>query len=180
MNKQSIRIAVIDDEKISGIHLQEQITADYGYPVDVFFDAESFLECYMCSPYDLVITDMKLPGIDGMGIIERVKARHQETEIVVITGYATIDSAIEAIRAGAFHYLTKPIRLDEFSNLISQVIDKILLRIEADNLRALMMRKAGRDGMIGTSKQMVDLFKTIEKVAPVDCPVIIHGQSGTG
>ncbi|NOX32992.1 MAG: sigma-54-dependent Fis family transcriptional regulator [Deltaproteobacteria bacterium] len=179
MNKQSIRIAVIDDEKISAIHIQEHL-ADYGYPVDVFFQAEPFLESYMCSPYELVITDMKLPGIDGMGIIEQVKARHRETEIVVITGYATIDSAIEAIRAGAFHYLTKPIRLEEFSSLISQVIDKIFLRIEADNLRALMMREAGRDGMIGTSKQMVEVFKIIEKVAPLDCPVIIHGQSGTG
>jgi len=179
MNKQSLRIAVIDDEKISAIHLQDELS-DYGYPVDVFFDGESFLESYKCSPYDLVITDMKLPGIDGMGIIEQVKARHLETEIVVITGYATIDSAIEAIRAGAFHYLTKPIRLDEFNNLISQVMDKIVLRIEADNLRALMMRKAGRDGMIGTSRQMVSVYKIISKVAPLDCPVIIHGQSGTG
>ncbi|WP_457551773.1 sigma-54-dependent transcriptional regulator [Desulfobacula sp.] len=179
MNKQPIRIAVIDDEKISAIHLQE-VLSGFGYFVDIFFEGESFLESFRCSPYDLVITDMKLPGIDGMGIIEQVKRRHHETEIVVITGYATLDSAIEAIRAGAFHYLTKPIRLDEFNNLISQVIDKIMLRIEADTLRALMMEKAGHDGMIGTSRQMVAVYKIIEKVAPLDCPVIIHGQSGTG
>jgi len=179
MNKQPIRIAVIDDEKISAIHLQEELSGR-GYFVDVFFEGESFLESFRCSPYDLVITDMKLPGIDGMGIIEQVKRQHHETEIVVITGYATLDSAIEAIRAGAFHYLTKPIRLDEFNNLISQIIDKIMLRIEADTLRALMMKKAGHDGMIGTSRQMVSVYKIIEKVAPLDCPVIIHGQSGTG
>ena len=179
MNKQLLRIAVIDDEKISAIHLQEELSG-CGYDVDVFFEGESFLESFQCSPYDLVITDMKLPGIDGMGIIEQVKQRHHETEIVVITGYATLDSAIEAIRAGAFHYLTKPIRLDEFNNLISQIIDKIMLRVEADTLRALMMEKAGHDGMIGTSRQMVAVYKIIEKVAPLDCPVIIHGQSGTG
>ena len=179
MNKQPLRIAVIDDEKISAIHLQEELSGR-GYFVDIFFEGESFLESFRCSPYDLVITDMKLPGIDGMGIIEQVKRRHHETEIVVITGYATLDSAIEAIRAGAFHYLTKPIRLDEFNNLISQIIDKIMLRIEADTLRALMMEKAGHDGMIGTSRQMVAVYKIIEKVAPLDCPVIIHGQSGTG
>ncbi len=179
MNKQSIRIAVIDDEKISALHLQEELSS-FGYLVDVFFEGYSFLESFKCSPYDLVITDMKLPGIDGMGIIEQVKRWHHKTEIVVITGYATIDSAIEAIRTGAFHYLTKPIRLEEFNNLISQVIDKIRLRIETDTLRALMMEKAGHDGMIGTSRQMVAVYKIIEKVAPLDCPVIIHGQSGTG
>jgi DNA-binding NtrC family response regulator len=179
MTRRRIRIAVIDDERITGMRLQEHLTAN-GYPVDLFFDGESFLERYRCAPHDLVITDMKLPGIDGLEILNQVKARQIETEVVVITGYATVDSAIDAIKAGAFHYLTKPIRLDAFDNLISQVIQKILLRIETLDLKAMMIRKAGRDGMIGTSPEMVRVFELIEKVAPLDCPVIIQGQSGTG
>lgn len=174
-----IRIAVIDDEKISCMRLQEHLAAE-GYPVDMFFDGESFLESFKCAPHELVITDMKLPGIDGLEIIRQVKSRRRDTEILVITGYATIDSAIEAIRAGAFHYLTKPIRLDEFDNLISRVIEKILLRVETRDLRALMVEKAGRDGIIGTSREMNQVFDLIEKVAPLDCSVIIQGQSGTG
>jgi two-component system response regulator AtoC len=179
MIRQSIRIAVIDDEQVSAMRLQEYLIGE-GYTVDVFFDGESFLESYRFAPHGLVVTDMKLPGIDGLEIIRQIKALKKDTEVVVITGYATIDSAIEAIKAGAFHYLTKPIRLDEFDNLISQVIEKILLRMEATDLRALIAKRAGRDGMIGTSREMSRVFELIEKVAPLDCPVIIQGQSGTG
>jgi two-component system response regulator AtoC len=179
MNKQFIRIAVIDDEKISALRLQERLV-ESGYPVDAFFNGETFLQSFTCAPYELVVTDMKLPGIDGLEIIRQVKAQRQETEVVVITGFATVDSAIEAIRAGAFHYLTKPVRLDEFYNLINQVVEKIFLRMETSDLRAMMTRKAGRDGMIGTSKGMAHIYELIEKVAPLDCPVIIQGASGTG
>ena len=179
MNKHAVRIAVIDDEKISALRLQEHLV-ESGYPVDAFFNGETFLQSFAVSPYELVVTDMKLPGIDGLEIMGRVKSLRKETEVVVITGYATVDSAIEAIRAGAFHYLTKPIRLDAFDSLINQVVEKILLRMETCDLRALMSRKAGRDGMVGTSKEMTGIYKMIEKVAPLDCPVIIQGQSGTG
>lgn len=179
MSKRLIRFAVIDDERVSAIRLQEHLAAE-GYPVDVFFDGESFLESYRCAPHDLVITDMKLPGIDGLEVLKQIKARINDTEVVVITGYATISSAIEAIQAGAFHYLTKPIRLDEFDNLISQVVQKIQLRGETQDLRALVVKRAGLDGMVGTSTQITGIFELIEKVAPLDCPVIVQGESGTG
>jgi len=179
MNSPLIRIAVIDDEKISGLRLQEHL-AEMAYPVDLFFDGESFWESYLHAPHDLVVTDLKLPGVDGLEILRRIKARRLETEVVVITGYASIDSAIEATRAGAFHYLTKPIRLDEFENLIRRAIEKIQLHQEAADLRALVMREAGREGMIGTSPEMARVYRLIEKVAPLDCPVIIYGESGTG
>ena len=179
MDSGRLRIAIIDDEKISGLRLQEHLSA-MGYAADLFLDGESFLSCFMRSPHGLAVTDLKLPGVDGLEILRRVKARHMETEVVVITGYGSIDSAIEATRAGAFHYLTKPIRLDEFENLILRVIEKIHLRQETADLRALMMREAGRKGMIGTSDEMARVYRLIEKVAPLDCPVIIQGESGTG
>ncbi len=179
MDSALVRIAVIDDEKISGRRLQEHL-AELGYSVDLFFDGESFLESDMCAPHNLVVTDLMLPGVDGLEILRRVKARQPETEVVVITGHASIDSAIEATRAGAFHYLTKPIRLAEFENLISRVIEKIQLCHETSDLRALMAREAGREGMIGTSPGMVHVYRLIEKVAPLDCPIIIQGESGTG
>ena len=179
MSNPFLRIAIIDDEKITGRRLQEHLK-ELGYRADLFFDGESFLQSFMGAPHDLVVTDMMLPGVNGLEILRQAKARQPETEVVVITGYASIDSAIEATRAGAFHYLTKPIRLAEFENLIARAIEKICLSHEAADLRALMAREAGREGMIGTSREMVRVYRLIEKVAPLDCPVIIQGESGTG
>jgi two-component system response regulator AtoC len=179
MAKPSVRLAIIEDEKISGLRLQENL-AELGHPVDLFFEGNSFLNAFLASPHDLVITDLKLPDLNGMDILRRVKARRSDTEVVVVTGYASIDSAIEAVRAGAFHYLTKPIRLAEFDNLISRIIEKIKISNEASSLRALMAHNAGKAGIIGTSPEMEQVYRLIEKVAPLDCPVIIQGESGTG
>lgn len=179
MDKPPVRIAIIEDEKIAGLRLQEHLT-ESGYPVDLYFEGESFLKAFQAAPHDLVITDLKLPGASGIDIIRRVKSRRRDTEVVVITGYASIDSAIEAVRAGAFHYLTKPIRLAEFDNLVSRIIDKINISQEASDLRALMAHTAGKAGMIGTSPEIEHVYRLIEKVAPLDCPVIIQGESGTG
>jgi two-component system response regulator AtoC len=179
MDKPPVRIAIIEDEKISGLRLQEHLS-ESGHPVDLYFEGESFLKAFQAAPHELVITDLKLPGLSGMDIIRGVKSRRQDTEVVVITGYASIDSAIEAVRAGAFHYLTKPIRLAEFDNLVSRIIDKINISHEASDLRALMTHNAGKAGMIGTSPEIERVYRLIEKVAQLDCPVIIHGESGTG
>jgi two-component system response regulator AtoC len=179
MDKPPVRIAIIEDEKISGLRLQEHLS-ESGHPVDLYFEGESFLKAFQAAPHDLVITDLKLPGLGGMDIIREVKSRRRDTEVVVITGYASIDSAIEAVRAGAFHYLTKPIRLAEFDNLVSRIIDKINISHEASDLRLLMTHNAGKAGMIGTSPEIEHVYRLIEKVAPLDCPVIIQGESGTG
>ena len=179
MDNASVRLAIVEDEKISGLRLQEHLT-ESGHQVDLFFDGESFLDAFQAAPHGLVVTDLKLPGIGGLDILRRVKARSRDTEVVLITGYASIDSAMEAVRAGAFHYLTKPIRLAEFDNLISRIIEKIHICNEASRLRALKVHSAGRAGMIGTSDGMEAVYRLIEKVAPLDCPVIIQGESGTG
>jgi len=179
MAKPSVRLAIIEDEEISGLRLQENL-AELGYPVDLFFEGNSFLNAFLASPHDLVITDLKLPDVSGMDILRRVKARRSDTEVVVVTGHASIDSAIEAVRAGAFHYLTKPIRLAEFDNLIARIIEKIKISNEASSLRALMAHNAGKAGIIGTSPEMEQVYRLIEKVAPLGCPVIIQGESGTG
>ena len=179
MAKSSLRLAIIEDEKISGMRLQEHLT-EAGYRVELFFEGNSFLNAFLASPHDLVITDLKLPDLSGMDILRRVKAHRRDTEVVVITGYASIDSAIEAVRAGAFHYLTKPIRLAEFENLIARIIEKIRISNEASSLRDLMTHNAGKAGIIGTSPEMEQVYRLIEKVAPLDCPVIIQGESGTG
>jgi DNA-binding NtrC family response regulator len=178
-DKPFVRIAIIEDESISGLRLQEHMV-DSGYSVDLFFEGDSFLATFLASPYDLVVTDLRLPKMSGLDILRRIKAHHSDTEVVVITGHASIDSAIDAIKAGAFHYLTKPIRLAEFDNLITRIIEKITISNEASHLRALMVHNAGKADIIGTSPEMEQVFRLIEKVAPLDCPVVIQGESGTG
>lgn len=179
MNKNIVRIAVIDDDRITADRLQESLDT-LGYAADVFYDGESFLQAFIISPYDLVITDLKLGKMDGLEILRQVKFKHEASEVVVITGYGSIDTAIDAIRSGAFHYLTKPIRLDEFQNLVKRIIDKISLEKEAQRLRASMMQGTGWGKMIGCSPEMNRVFRLVEKVAPLDCPVLIEGESGTG
>lgn len=179
MENRIVRIAVIDDDKITANRLYESLD-DLGYSADVFYDGESFLRAFSITPHDLVITDLKLGKIDGLEVLRKVKFKNKKTEVVVITGYGTIDTAIDAIRAGAFHYLTKPIRLDEFRNLVKRIIEKINLENETLRLRASMMQGAGLGKIIGCSPEMNRVFRLIEKVAPLDCPVLIEGESGTG
>ncbi len=179
MDRPVVRLAIVEDEKISGRRLQEHLQ-ESGYAVDLFFDAESFLPAFERVAHDLVITDLKLPVLGGLDVLKHVKARRAGTEVVVVTGYASIDSAIEAVRAGAFHYLTKPIRLAEMDNLVARIVEKIRLSKEASNLRAMVMREAGKDSIVGASAEMEKVYRLVEKVAPLDCPVIIQGESGTG
>ena len=116
MDSSNVSIALIDDDITTAQRLEEGLIA-LGYPVDVFADGEPFLDRFLLSPYDLVITDLKLRGMSGLEILRRVKSKREETEVVVITGFGSVDTAVDAIRSGAFHYLTKPIRLYEFQNL---------------------------------------------------------------
>jgi two-component system response regulator AtoC len=172
-------IAIVEDDRIGARRLAEFLS-DQGLPVEVFHDGESFLERFRQAAFDLVITDFKLPGVDGLQVLREVKRQNAQTEVLVITGHGSIESAIEAIREGAFHYLTKPIRLEEFGNLIKRVVEKITMLKEARILRESLLKGAGIQAMIGSSPQMASVFRLVEKVAPLDCPVIIQGESGTG
>jgi DNA-binding NtrC family response regulator len=179
MPKQPFTVAVVEDDPITAERLQSCLR-DLGYCVDAFAEGESFLRELASAPPDLLVTDLKLPGLGGMEILKRVKAGHSEVEVVVITGHGSIETAIEAIKAGAFHFLTKPFRLEEFRSLVGQVMEKISLRREAEELRASLRESAGVEGIVGASPQMAKVFRLVEKVAPLDCPVLIEGQSGTG
>lgn len=118
--------------------------------------------------------------MNGLEVLRRIKSANEDIEVIVITGFGSIDTAIEAIRCGAFHYLTKPIRLVEFQNLVKRIIEKINLQNEAQNLRESIAQGAGLAKMVGCSPEMNQVFRLIEKVAPLDCPVVIQGESGTG
>ncbi len=179
MPKPAPSIVLVEDDPTTARRLESCLT-DLGYRVRAFGDGESFFREFTAASPDLVVTDLKLPGMDGMAILKRLKAGHPEVEVVVVTGHGSIETAIEAIKAGAFHFLTKPFRLEEFRNLVAQVMEKIRLRQETEELRESLRQRTGMEGIVGASPQMAQVFRLVEKVAPLNCPVLIEGESGTG
>ena len=140
----------------------------------------SFLERMVQQPFDIVFLDMRLPDFDGLEILTRIKTLRPETEVIIITGYKSIETAVEAIRKGAYHYIPKPVNLAEIRLLAKGAQDKISMRLENLQLRQALKGDSGLTAIIGTSPVIRELFAVIRKVAPVDCNVLIQGGSGTG
>jgi two-component system, NtrC family, response regulator AtoC len=172
-------IAVVDDEDIVRKRLYKALT-DQGYMVETHGSGEDFLTSLEEKPYDLVLLDMMLPGINGMETLKAVKAASPDTEVIFITGYATIDSVIEAVKLGAFHYVAKPLKLDEIRHLVSRALEHKRLLEENRELRARLDPGCEWGEMIGVSPNMKEVFRMIAKVAPLDCNVLIQGDSGSG
>ena len=174
-----MRLAVIDDEKIVCKRLKQALEKD-GYEVETFLSATPFLQSLSQRPYQLVFTDLRLPDLDGMALLKRVKDQCEDTEVVVITGYGSIDSAIEAVKTGAYHYAVKPLKLEEVRSLARRIVESIRLRAENRILREALIGKDSLENIVGTSRAMQEVFALIKKVAVVDCNVLLQGRSGTG
>jgi DNA-binding NtrC family response regulator len=174
-----MRIAVVDDEPMVRKRLQLSLTKE-GYEVETYGDGEALLQDLDVAFFDLVLLDVVLPGVHGMEVLRQIKDRHPDTEVIMITGYASIDSAVEAVKMGAFHYVAKPLRLEEIRNLVRRALDQRALAEENRLLKARLHTANLWDEMVGCSNAMKEVFKIIKKVAPLDCNVLIQGESGTG
>lgn len=172
------RVAVVDDElpvcRVLGQALKKE-----GYEVETFQAGLPFLERMQLAQFDLVLLDMRLPDTNGFEVLQRIKAFQDETEVLVVTGYGTIDSAVEATKAGAYHYLTKPTKLQDLKLLVKAALEKVALRRENARLREAI-QGGSLTRIVGTSPAMQKVFGVIQKVAPVDCNVLLQGASGTG
>lgn len=173
------RIAVVDDEIIVCRRLSQAFCRD-GYEVEAFASGRSFLERMPHQHFDIVFTDLRLNDTTGMEILSKIKAFRSETEVIIITGYGSIDGAIEAIKEGAFHYATKPLKLNELRLLAKNALEKINMRRENERLREALKGHHGLSSIIGTSPAIDQLFTMIQKVGPIDCNVLLQGASGTG
>ena len=174
-----MNIAVVDDEAIVQKRLKGVLEKE-GHQVDTFASGEDLLRELGGAAYDLIFLDVVLPGISGMDVLQQVKARFPDTEVILITGHASIDHAVAAIKKGAFHYVGKPLRLEEIRNLTSKALGQKRLIRENRQLKARLEPLEGWGEMIGISPKMKEVFHLIRKVAPLDCNVIIQGESGTG
>ena len=175
----TLRMAIVDDEEIVCRRLSQVMSRD-GFEVEAFIMGRSFLERMVQQPFDIVFLDLRLPDLDGLHILSRIKALRSETEVIVVTGHSSVETAIEAIRQGAYHYLAKPVNLAELRLMAKGVQDKILMHLENIRLREALKGDSGLTSIIGNSPAIQELFTMIRKVAPVDCNVLVQGGSGTG
>ncbi|GAB6113043.1 sigma-54-dependent transcriptional regulator [Desulfomicrobium salsuginis] len=175
----NLRVAIVDDEEIVCRRLS-QVLAKEGFEVEAFMMGRSFLERMVQLPFDIVFLDMRLPDISGLELLPRIKSLRSEAEVIIVTGHQSVDTAIEAIRNGAFHYVCKPVNLTEIRLLAQNAKDRIAMRLENIRLREALKGDTGLSAIIGNSPAIQELFAMIRKVAPVDCNVLIQGGSGTG
>jgi DNA-binding NtrC family response regulator len=174
-----MRIAVVDDEEIVCRRLKAAMEKD-GYQVEAFARGEEVLNAMARESFDLLILDVLLPGLDGMEVLRRVKEEHRDTEVILITGRASISAAVEAMKKGAFHYVEKPFRMDELKNLVRQALAKKALTDENKLLKARLAPIEGYLDMVGVSAPIKAILDLVRKVAPLDCNVLIQGETGTG
>ena len=174
-----LRIAIIDDE-LTVCQRLKKVLDNEGYETETFGNGLPFLARMDAYPFNLVFLDLGLPDIKGMDVLSRLKARHGDTEVIIITGQGSIDSAIEAIKKGAYHYITKPFKLEEIRVLAAGAKEKIALREENRRLREAVAGEDVLDGFIGSGEAMQEIFNMIKKISIVDCNVLLQGESGTG
>ena len=173
------KILLVDDEQIARENL-EYILKKEGYEILAVESGRKALEELEKDEFDLVITDLRMPQVDGMQVVERTKQLYPETEVVVITGYATVATAVEAMQKGAYHYLAKPYQNDEVRILIRQAMEKRDLRLLVHELQREVKAQKGFPELIGKNSKIVALQATISQIAPTDCNVLILGETGTG
>jgi two-component system, NtrC family, response regulator PilR len=173
------RILVVDDEP-SMRELLSIMLRQSGYDVAVADGGEAAIEAVKASVFDLVITDLRMRKIDGLGVLRAVKEHSPQTVVLVVTAYASTETAVEAMKLGAFDYLTKPFKLDEIRVTIANGLERKRLEDENQALRRQLRSEHAFDAFVGRSPKMLDVFETIRKIADSASTVMITGESGTG
>ena len=176
---EGFRVAVIDDEPIACREIQRGLSKDH-YTIETFGDGKSALKIMSSDPFDLILCDIKLPGMDGLAVLKEVKIRYPMTEVIVFTGHGSVNLAVQAIQAGAFHFMTKPVKMDELRSLATRALEKVKLIREKEILKKSLFSHSRQQYIIGHSPAMQDVLSLVKKVCSLNCNILIQGESGTG
>jgi len=174
------KILVVDDEAIARDNLAFVLKKDGYFPL-LAENGQQAIDILRQEEVDLVLTDLRMKGRDGMAVLTETKNLWPSTEVIVITGYASVDTAVEAMRQGAYHYIAKPFKINELRAIVEKALEKNLLRKEIQSLRQRVQAEVGASSrIIGQSQKIQALRETIQQVAQLDCNVLIQGETGTG
>lgn len=179
MAKIAHKIFVIDDEPIV-LESCQRILSRAGYDVETSREPRRALQRILDGYFDLVILDLKMPGMNGMEVLESIKCAHPETSVVIITGYSSVQTAVEAMRLGADDYVPKPFNPGELEMVVAKALEKQDLLVENRYLREQLGEMQGLGSLVGASDSMKEVFRQILRVAPTSGTVLIQGESGTG
>ncbi len=179
MDKSKIRLLVVDDERGLCAGVQEALRRE-GYTVDAANDPGEALKLAQDRLYNLVIADMKMPGRSGLELLNEVKARSRDTMFILMTAFGTVESAVEAMKAGAYDYLTKPLDMQRLRALVLKALEFQALVAENNELRLRLRKRSEPNPLVGTSEGIAAVERLIDEVAPSDVTVLIEGESGTG
>lgn len=172
-------ICVVDDEK-GQREILKTILESEGYDVCTASGGEDALEAIQKNNFDLVLTDLKMPGMDGHELLSNIQKERPSVSVVMITAHGTIDSAVEAIRHGAFDYLTKPLDREKLLIVAKKAVEKARLMSENLRLKQQLEKQFRPEGIIGNDSKMREIFRMIKKVSGSTATVLIYGESGTG
>jgi len=170
---------VIDDDASTLELMKFQLEAE-GFETTTVERGETGLKLVEEIEFDIILTDLNLPDLNGIEMVRRCKEISPDTEIIMITGYGSTEKTIEATKAGAFHYVEKPVEFEELLLLIEKAIDRKRQSAEIKELRGKLASKNSYEGVIGGSRSMQDIYEVIESVAESDANILVLGESGTG
>jgi len=173
------RALVIDDDKVTLELLTFQLQSE-GFETVAAETGEEGLRHVRETEFDIILTDLNLPDISGIEMVRRCKEVSPQTEIIMVTGFGSMEKAIEATKAGAFHYVEKPVEFEELMSLISKAIERKQQAREIQELRGRLTSRTSYEGIIGGSRSMQNIYEIIENVAQSDANILILGESGTG
>ena len=179
MDKSKVKILVVDDEQGLCAGVQEALRRE-GYVVDAMTDSTAALKLAEERLYNLVISDIKMPGLSGLELLVRVRAHSRDTLFILMTAYGTVESAVEAMKQGAYDYLPKPIDLKRLRALVQRALEFQAVVAENSELRLRLQTRAESGLLVGECESMRAVARLIEEVANSDVTVLIEGESGTG
>jgi len=179
MDKSKIKILVVDDEKGLCAGIQEALRRD-GYAADAANDAESAIRLAERQLFNVVFTDIKLPGANGLELQRAIKAKSPDTLFILMTAYGTVESAVQAMKEGAYDYLEKPIEMQRLRAVVLKALEFQAVVAENTELRLRLQKRAEPSALVGASETMRAIGRLIDEVASSDVTVLIEGESGTG
>src|SRR3954453_2037631 len=172
-------LLLVEDETPLRQAIAEQLN-ERGYRVRQADSGEAALACLAEFAFDIIVTDLRLPGIDGSAVIEAAVARYPHIIAIVVTGFGTVKDAVEAIKRGARDFVSKPFQIDELLHVLDSAIEQRQLKSENAYLRSQLEERYRFEGIVGKSRPMERLFQLLETVAPTNSTILITGETGTG